>query len=91
MGDRIKDIKKFIDAKHRSIPEFVRSIVREQGSYIEVIIISSEKQYDDGLMDRFIELEAEIMDAYPDLLFDFHHVPEVLEPECGFEKWSFVW
>lgn len=49
--------------------------VQDLPEVYKVFVILAQKQYDDELMDTLLDLEAEIMDLYPDRLFHFHYWP----------------
>lgn len=49
--------------------------VQDLPEVYKVFVTLAQKQYDDELMDTLLDLEAEIMDLYPDQLFHFHYWP----------------
>lgn len=42
---------------------------------INVWVLLQQDRYDDALMDSLLDLEGEILDQYPDHLFEFHYMP----------------
>ena len=40
-----------------------------------VFVLLQQDRYDDALMDSLLDLEGEILDQYPDRLFEFHYMP----------------
>ncbi len=40
-----------------------------------VLVFLNQKYYDEALMDRLLEQESDLLDQYPEILFNFHYLP----------------
>lgn len=69
LGNQVKD-------RYAQVAQVTGIYQRELGDTQEFVVVTSNKQYDDQLMDQLIDIEIAILDEFPVGQIDFTFVPE---------------
>lgn len=82
---KIKTISDEVVARYATVPEVQQIFQEVADDSVTYWIFINKEAYNNGLMDRLIGKEIEIMDMFPDILFGFHYIPLLACPhpqEC---------
>ena len=73
-----RELSNFIADLFSEAPEVSFIYLSDIGDYISVWVFTSNKRYDDALMDELLDCEIFIMKEFPQEKFDIRYVPLVM-------------